>query len=392
MTVYTPSTLINMVIAIVRASPQALSPDKLPLLLVFWSGRGGGKTTLLHRLQDRLADIADVWLAGLWDVHTGSWKDLASQILDVFQQAPDGRHKLLLLDNLDALLRADGGEPFFAFEHQVLRELVGRGDTLVIATSRAPLIQWREYDIRIAVQNHHIPPLSREEVADWARARGLDPERAFALSLGHPQVLAWLEEQPDLPPEEIDRRVAALFLEGLPEKTRQMAEVVSLFPAFDLAVLRPLLSGEEDTESFYGEYTERLEELMGAGLVAWDGEVGAYRFREGTVRRLLARGLRRRDPGRFSHIHRVAADYYRQEAMRATYLHRTLLSALYHTAWANSGEACVRWVEDTLGMWMSAPWEKVLIAWQTGAGDEATREELRELIGPDAFERITRLL
>ncbi|MGB9872472.1 MAG: hypothetical protein ACPLYD_12505, partial [Anaerolineae bacterium] len=43
-------------------------------------------------------------------------------------------------------------------------------------------------------------------------------------------------------------------------------------------------------------------------------------------------------------------------------------------------------------MWMSAPWEKVLIAWQTGAGDEATREELRELIGPDAFERITRLL
>ncbi len=121
------------------------------------------------------------------------------------------------------------------------------------------------------------------------QARGWDPERTLALSLGHPQVLAWLEEQPDLPPEEIDRKVAALFLEGLPEKTRQMAEVVSLFPAFDLAVLRPLLSGEEDTESFYGEYTERLEELMGAGLVAWDGKVGAYRFREGTVRRLLAR-------------------------------------------------------------------------------------------------------
>ncbi|MGC8947201.1 MAG: hypothetical protein ACP5N6_13710 [Anaerolineae bacterium] len=226
----------------------------------------------------------------------------------------------------------------------------------------------------------------------------MDPERAFALSLGHPHVLKWLEERPDLPLEEIDRRVAILFLDGLSEKTRQMAEVASLFPAFDLAVLRPPLVSEEDAESFYGEYIERLEELMQAGLVAWGGEVGAYRFREGVVRRLLARGLRRRDPERFSHIHRVAADYYRQEAMRAAYLHRTLVSALYHTAWAHSGEEnragarCTRWVEETLGMWLSAPWDKVLRAWETGAGDEATREELRELIGPDAFERITRLL
>lgn len=377
-------------LSIIQSALQQLSKGN-PVLLLFWAGRGGGKTTFLEFLK-RSLQANDIVLLGPWDCRSPLSGDLATQILTAIERVPRDARKLLLLDNIDELLRTNDGEPFFAFEHEVLRELVKRGDTLIIATGRSPLVQWRDYDVRIAAQDHHIPPLSREEVAEWARVQGLDPDRAFALSMGYPQVLAWLEEQPDLPLEEIDRRVVALFLDGLPEKAHQLAEVASLLPVFDLAALRPLLSSEEDGESFYGKYTEHVGELIRAGLVALDIEVGAYRFRESAVRRLLARGLRHRDPEWFRHIHQVAANYYREEATRAAYLHRVLVSALYHTAWVDSAEKCVQWVGETLGLWMSAPWEKVLKTWETGAGDEATREELRELLSPDAFERITRLL
>ena len=372
-----------------------LAPEN-PRLFTFWAGRGGGKTTFLSFLREMFTNANDVLLLGPWDFRSSLPETLASQVLASVQEAPAGARKIVLLDNLDELLHTGDGEPFFTFERQVLRELVRRGDTLIIVTSRAPLIQWRDYDVRISARNLHIPPLRREDVAEWAREQQMDPDQAFAISLGHPQVLAWLQEEPNIPPEEMDRKVADLFLNGLSGETRQLAEVASLFPVFDLAALRPVLSAE-DTESFYSEYVERLEELIRKGLVFWDGEVGAYRFRESTVRRLLARGVLHRDPEQFRRIHQIAAGYYQQEAQRAAYLHRSLVSALYHTAQAHfgkeeAGKVCTRWIEDTLGTWLGAPWEKVLWAWKTGAGDEATREELQALLGPAAFERITRLL
>jgi hypothetical protein len=384
------------ILAMVEESITRLSTPDGPSILTFWAGPGGGKTTFLNMVRNKYAGDT-LLVSGPWDFRSSPPEALASQVLTSVQEAPAGASKLVLLDNLDELLHTGDGEPFFAFERQVLCELVRRGDTLIVVTSRAPLVQWRDYEVRISARNLHIHPLSREDVAEWARERQLDPDQAFEISLGHPQVLAWLQEQPNIPPEEIDRRVADLFLNGLSEKTRQLAEVASLFPVFDLAALRPVLSAE-DTESFYSEYVERLEELIRKGLVFWDGEVGAYRFQESTVRRLLARGVLHRDPEQFQHIHQVAAGYYQQEAQRATYLHRSLVSALYHTAQAHfgkgeeAGKVCIHWIENTLGMWLGAPWEKVLWAWETGAGDEATREELQALLGPAAFERITRLL
>jgi hypothetical protein len=380
----------------VGESITCLSTPDEPSILTFWAGPGGGKTTFLNIVRDKYAGDT-LLLSGPWDFRSSPPEVLASQVLTAVRDAPDESKKLVLLDNLDELLHTGDGEPFFAFERQVLCELVRRGDTLIIVTSRAPLVQWRDYEVRISARNLHIPPLRREDVAEWARERQLDPDQAFEISLGHPQVLAWLQEQPNLPPEEIDWKVADLFLNGLSEKTRQLAEVASLFPVFDLAVLRPVLSAE-DTESFYSEYVERLEELIRKGLVFWDGEVGAYRFRESTVRRLLARGVLHRDPEQFRRIHQVAAGYYQHEAQRAAHLHRLLVSALYHTAQAHfakaeeAGKACIHWIENTLGMWTEASWEKVLRVWETGAGDEAIREELQTLLGPAAFERVSRLL
>lgn len=379
----------------VQDALEQLAKGDRSVLLVLWAGRGGGKTTVLNLLRERYATAKDISLLGPWDARSYSFQVLASQVLSALESSPAESRKLILLDNLDELLRTDNGEPFFAFEKDVVRELVARRDTLTVVTSRVPLIQWRDPDVRSAMGNLHISPLSREDVEEWAETRRLDPERAFALSLGHPQVLAWLQEQPDLSQEEVDRKVSRFFLESLSDRARRLAEVASLFPSFDFAVLHLVLSTGEDEESFYGEYMEHMEELMGTGLVYWDGEMGAYRFRESAVRRLLANVFLHDDPERFRSIHRTAAEYYREAARRAAYLHRTLVSALYHTAQAEGEKArqvCVKWVEDTVGIWLGAPWEEVRKAWETGAEDETVREEIQERIGVAAFEHITRLL
>jgi len=411
-----PMKSYHHILAAVEESIACLSTPEGPSILVFWAGPGGGKTTFLNVVRNKCvgdpslvsgpwnfcpcppeAETPRILVSGPWNFRFCPPEAVVPQILMPVREAPTGTIRLVLLDNLDILLHTGNGEQFFAFESQVLCELARRGDTLTVVTSRTPLVQWRDYEVRVSARNLHIPPFCREDVAEWARERQLDPERVFAISLGYPVVLAWLQEQPDISPEEIDWRVAELSLRGLPEKTRQLAEVACLFPVFDLAALRPALSAE-DTESFYSEHVERLEELIRKGLVFWDGEVGAYRFRESTARRFLARGVLHRDPEQFRHTHQVAAEYYQQEAQRATHLHRLLVSALYHTAQAHfvkgeeAGKACIHWIENNLGVWTGASWEKVLRVWGTGAGDEAIREELQALLGSAAFERISRLL
>ncbi|HEY77182.1 MAG TPA: hypothetical protein G4O00_13580 [Thermoflexia bacterium] len=303
----------------------------------------------------------------------------------------------MLLDDLGELLRRDEGEPFFELEREVVCPILERGDTLIVATSHAPLIQWREYDVRIRMKNMPIPPLTREEVAIWAELRQMDPQRVFALSLGYPQILAWLQRQPDLSQDQVDRRIVERFLSTLPEESRRLAEVASLFPAFDLASLRCALSAEEDSESFYGKYLERIQALIRSGLVFWDVEtVGAYRFRVGVVRRLLARSFLHRHPEESIQIHRRAAAYYQREALRYAYLDRVLVSALYHTAHAyrteSPGGVCLQWVKDTLYRWKGANWDAVLRAWRTGAGDPEVVEELRDLLGAIVMRQITQLL
>ena len=190
--------IYQALLSIVEKALARLSEPDGPALLTFWAGCGGGKTTLLRLLRELYSNEGDATPLGPWDARSLSHDVPAQEVLAVIEGAPPEKKKLVLLDDLDELLRTDDGEPFFAFEWEVIRKLLERGDTLIVATSRAPLIQWRDYDVRVVAENIHIPSLSREEVAEWAEARQLDPERAFAISLGHPLVLAWFQEQPDL--------------------------------------------------------------------------------------------------------------------------------------------------------------------------------------------------
>ena len=388
---------------LVRKSLEQLPERSGPVVLNFWAPQGGGKTSFLDLLRRTtwIGTTSDIVPLGPWDARAMPSSQLTHEILAAIDKASSKKKKLMLLvDNLDWLLKTDSGRPFFQFEEKVARQVIERQDTVLVVTSRSPLIQWREYDVRVEQKSVHIPPLTEEEVTEWAKDHNMDPKRAFYLSMGYPQVLAWLEETPDLPEEALDRRIESYFKEDLSEEAGKVAQIASAFLLFDPEVLRMVDTAlgsfiSSDEEDLYGECADLIRELIAAGLAFWDGSVGAYRFRDSVVRGLLARSFRHRRHADFQKLHDIAADYYTAEARHAGYLHRVLVSAVYHLAYARGPEGpeeAIRWVESTLALWTFAPWEHVLHAWRSGMGDDYILKEMQELLGLSAWNQITRLL
>jgi len=353
-------------------------------LLNFWTYRGGGKTTFLHRLKAVL-DIPNVALAGLWDVAVSNIENIIPEILHAVEISSQEK-KVVLLDNIDHLLRTDNGAGFYETERRLVLPLLERNDVLIITTSRISAIPWSEYDVRICQDNHLIRALNNQEVTQLAELWSLDAQSLFELSMGYPQVLSWLQQEPHLSEKVLAQRITDYFLADLSPAGRELAATAALLPAFDVAVLRqvlPLASQEtqEPEESLYAAYIDHIRSLLAAGLAAWNMDVGAYYMTDSTVRRLLARSFQVLHPERFTGIHKAAMNYYQSEARHAGYLHRTLVSALYHTAYAqfsqpdtDVGASCQRWVQDNIPVWTSADWPAVVKAWEGGAGDIALRE------------------
>jgi hypothetical protein len=378
---------------------EGASEDKETRLLNFWTYRGGGKTTFLDNLKMMLA-LPDIMMVGLWDVAASPVEEIMQGILHAVN-ASFHTWKVVLLDNLDHLLRIDDGTEFFEFEHQLVLPLLERDDVLLITTSQIPIYQWREYDVRIHQENHLIRALNKEEVACLAETGLRDATWLFEQSLGYPQILSWLQQEPQLSEVELAQRVSHYFLSNLSPEVCELASVAALLPSFDIAVLRDVLPAEdqETQEGLYSDYVGHIRELIAAGLVAWDMHIGAYHFPNSTVRRLLARSfqiLRRED---FVQIHEKATTYYQAEARHAGYLHYMLVSALYHMAYSHPvwtstriGDACKCWLQDQIPLWTGADWPAVLQAWQRGAGDEMVNEELQRLLGIEAFNEITQIL
>ena len=116
-------------------------------LWAVWGSRGIGKTTLLQILQTRLRADTSVNVLGLWDLDQVDAYRLGKHLFDTLTQNRDNRKKVVLLDNIDALLRDSEGAAFFDFEHDAIRVLLERNDTLIITTSRSQLRQWRDPEV-----------------------------------------------------------------------------------------------------------------------------------------------------------------------------------------------------------------------------------------------------
>jgi hypothetical protein len=129
--------------------------------------------------------------------------------------------------------------------------------------------------------------------------------------------------------------------------------------------------------------------------VFWDVSIGSYRFTDSAVRRLLTRWVLNDTPERYQEIQQMAWEYFQEEAKGPGYLHLHLVSAVYHRAQTmrlqasrDVGETIIKWVKDNVEDWQSARWSDVLVAWQSGAGEESVRQEIEHLIGVKNFSAI----
>ncbi|MBI5034501.1 MAG: ATP-binding protein [Chloroflexi bacterium] len=386
-----PKQVVQWILEILGLMPGAT----IPLVHAFWGSSGIGKTTLLDALGS--ANELTALILGKWDARITSAADLMQQILAKIAQSTE-RRKIVLIDNLDALLRQEDGSDFFDFEHLVIRNLVERNDTLIVVTSQSELRQWREYEVRERLHSIHLLPLAASEIEPMD---SYSAEQIYALTLGHPQVIQWLRDAPNLTEQALAQKARDHFFQELADETQPLARASCLFPMFDVAMLRLVLpsQAENASEGFYIHFLERIRDLAGAGLIYWNAESGSYRYADNSVRCLCARALFYEQPDEFRRIHQIAFDYFQSDALRATYLHFCFVSAIYHLAYtiaaqasAPVGASCLEWVRAHQEQWIGADWDAVISAWETGQGDAGTLEEIKSLLGSEAFAEISRAL
>jgi len=366
-------------------------------LLTLWGGRGVGKTFLLDLVEEKVVKSDSGITAQRWDLRQHSFDDIRAGISNCIDAAGVDHRRVILLDNFDVLLHNDpDGSDFFAIEREIILPAVEKGCCLFVVTSQIELTNWREYEVRQCQQGFQIPSLFRQDVDTLTQDVGLDPKQIYELTYGHPKAIAWLQEQSTISSEAISERAFEYFLEGLSPDVQQLTNQICLMPLFNPFLLRTIASQSDSSPgTLYLKHLDQIRELMGIGLIYWDLPLGAYRFRDNAIRRLLARRIRLHDPQLFQRIHETTWQYYQAETLLAGFLHRHLVSAVYHLAkvqLANSGSDvgtdCLDWVTENLTNWGGAKWPEVLEMWVSGNNDPALAEEVIDLIGITSFDAI----
>jgi len=384
--------------ALIPALENAIqSAESEARLLVLCGSLGSGKESTLKSLEKELNQKNEV-IAKYFNAETIEADKLASQIRSFWHHTDEERTFLILINNLDDLLRRDDlGQAFFDFERELLTDLVTDGETLIIATSLTELNQWREYEVRTSQVNVQIPPLSHQELDDLVQDTEIGSDHLYQLGLGHPQISQWILRNPEISAREIASRAADYFLESLSLEASRLTLIASQMPLFNAFILGKV-SGQAAGEVALLHLMEQINDLMRNGLIFWDEE-GSYRFRDSSVRRLIALDLYWQEKDEFKDIHNQATAYFQDEANYPSYLHLHLVSAIYHLARANyergadiAGQECLRWVEKNVHSWIGADWNLVLQAWKDGAGETAVIEEIIELIGSKHYAQIGDLL
>lgn len=395
-------SLYGNLLAIVRGLIFGSNRTDRQSLVTLYGSRGCGKTTVLKYVASTLSDQdSGVVVLGPYNASTSTVVEYIRLLDGAIAAVPTETTKIvILLDNLDVLARSPKAADLYTFEQEILIRLVQREGITVIATSQWP-ITWRNWETRSRHQTLAIPYLSKAEVREQAIEHRVDPDNAFWLTLGHPQMLCWLFAMPEMSESEIAAMAATYFLEGLPADTAESATLMSLLPTFDVAVLRQAIPIQDKSmaEGFYAQYLDRVHSLLAVGILSWAADTGGYQFLDCIVRCQLARSFRSRRPEDAYRIHNRAAHYYQSEAMRAGVLQSFFVNVTYHLTFAAAvvsterlSQPTLAWVEENLSRWVDARWKDVVEAWRTAAGDWVVKEELDRLIGTEDTAQITALL
>jgi hypothetical protein len=377
---------------------QNMDSPTTPLLLVFWGSRGSGKTTFLKEAEKRLSSDPDVGIAGVWNLRDDEFSKLPELILDAVK-AHTAKHKVIILDNLEALLQDVTGSDFFDFENKAILPLIEREDTLILAGSQIELNLWQEYDVRFRQCNYHLAPLSPEEVKQMLEGTTFDEQAAYQLTFGQPKMISTHIAKPRWTEKQISDYAVDYFLEGFPAEAKEIARVASLLPAFNMYVLRKVRGDEKnEDEGLLNWYHDNVNELTRRWMVQFDIDIGAYRFTDNAVRRLLSTDYLLSKPDQYDRIQSIAAEYYEEEAKGAAFLPQLIVSAVYHQVQTNRalsqakrGDLCVSWIKRMRNFWNGANWEQVLSMWESGLNSNDLKDEIMSLIGEKHFKKITQM-
>ena len=373
-----------------------ISIPNRPVLITFWGTKGVGKTTLLTNITRQLATDYPVEIVEISKIAQRSVEDIKYAIWQQLEKISLDRSAVILLDDLDELLRRDS-HSFFDFERTVIEPLTEKGNVLILCTSCIELNQWREDDVRIRQVNYQIQAMTDEEVMALLSDTRILAKKAYHLTFGHPKVANWLREDPTLTERQLSAKAWVYFLEDIPEAARSIAGIIYCFPLFNVFILKKTYESLTGNELDYLICLEWIKEYIRHGLLYWDVSVGSYRFTDSAVRRLLFRNILFSDPDRFDKVQQVASEYFQSEARSPGYLHLHLVSAIYHMAQAErrlsqeaTGQQYLAWFGSNRESWQSARWGEVLAAWQTGAGEKAVCEEIQEFIGLRQYNALIR--
>jgi hypothetical protein len=236
-------------------------------------------------------------------------------------------------------------------------------------------------------------------VKEMLKGTEIDPNGAYRLTFGQPKMLAMHIEKPQWTDKEISHKAVDYFLEDLEPEPREIARIASLLPAFNIYILRKIRKDDaSEDEGLLSDYHDYVNELTRRGMIQYDADLGAYRFTDDSVRRLLALDYRFSDLKHYDEAQGIAAEYFEEEAKGAAFLPRLIVSAVYHQAQVNRklsqakrGDLCIRWIRRMRNSWNGANWEQVLSMWESGLNSSELRDELVSLIGDKTFKKITQL-
>ncbi len=242
-------------------------------------------------------------------------------------------------------------------------------------------------------------PLNLDEIKETVKTMKLDAETVYNLTFGQPKVLEQYLSHSKWTKKDITRFASNYFLEELLTKTQEIAQVVSLFPAFNAYILRKVQgNANREDDGMLAQYNDQINELTRRWIVQFDTDSGAYRFTDNAIRRLLALHYASSYPKKFADIQCVAAEYFQEEAKSASFLPQLIVSAIYHQAQSNHAQSeakrgahCVKWVASMRDYWNGANWKQVIEKWESADDNPELKDEILSLIGNRHYKKISKL-
>lgn len=314
---------------------------------------------------------------------------------------------VLLFDTTDQAAR----ETITWLEESIISPLCLTGKCLTIWTGRFPQ-RWKRFEVRRRVVSEKLGPLTAKDTEEHVGPMGT---RIYTLTRGHPlgneevaEVVLRYEAEGRVAPDLelinalVDRVIDRYVMKGIEDDLKAAFRVLTVVRQFDVTILRRLLSSflEEFKTLREPLFLSVLGRLKSTYLVEWDPVRKGYAI-DPTIRRILALHLCYNHPKCYLQVNDMAADIYAEwikkvQENRSVYV----VERLYHRAIP----AIVN--KRPLGLIIKElrkELEGYLATYYTDEDRERAQrstdqllqelsrdEELREIIGDEGFETLTK--